>query len=532
MDVPGPAASPPLSTSETIEDRIGILFDELAFAIRWRRPSILLVPYEIEDLRAAAALALEGRLAALRRPAVPIEVAEQAFDVPLTLSRRPDRGRAIYFVSGLARGGGRDGLNAYKALNMRRELFVDRRIRLVLWLSRAETVALSRHAPDFWAFRHRVVELDDLPASDPLQAMLSDRTDRDWSRPVRDDYLDSAVALREGLLAATGLSDAARVQLAFSLARLARSRGDTRRARALLEQCLDRAAPLGRAEVLAWLWGHLGLVLADLGEPGGALQACQKAVDLGPQEAGPWNCLGEVQLDQRQPEAALQAFQAAVRLSPGEARGWYGLGRLRQQTSKPAEALTAYRKAVRLDSGHAAAWDRLGALYLEMGRPEQALKACKKAVRLAPGSPGFWAGLGQVRYRLDELTDAIMAYQGAAALDPRNPALHANLACLLRLVGQEGPAATELELARSTSADASEYRRAICEVACGRSDRALDLLAEALKKGQAGWASPDLEPAFALLNDDPGFAAVLGQASRAGAGPHRGPTIRREPPGQ
>jgi tetratricopeptide (TPR) repeat protein len=48
---------------------------------------------------------------------------------------------------------------------MRREFFVDYSIRVILWLAKGEAIELSRHAPDFWAFRHRVFEIND--PSDP-----------------------------------------------------------------------------------------------------------------------------------------------------------------------------------------------------------------------------------------------------------------------------------------------------------------------------------------------------------------------------
>ncbi len=142
-------------------ERIDLLFEELSFAIQWQRPSILLVFYESENVRAKAELALEKRLTEIGQQLVQIKVDERNFDIPLLLSRRPDRDQSVYSVSGLSSGGGKAGANAYRALNMRREYFVDYAIRVIVWLAGDEAIELSRHAPDFWAFRHRVVELND-----------------------------------------------------------------------------------------------------------------------------------------------------------------------------------------------------------------------------------------------------------------------------------------------------------------------------------------------------------------------------------
>ena len=148
-------------TSEAFVERIDLLFEELSFAIRWKRPSILLVFYELENIRDRAERALEERLTEIGQRLVQVKVDKKTFDIPLLLSRRPAWDQSVYSVNGLSSGGGKAGANAYRALNMRREYFVDYSIRVIIWLAGNEAIELSRHAPDFWAFRHRVVELYD-----------------------------------------------------------------------------------------------------------------------------------------------------------------------------------------------------------------------------------------------------------------------------------------------------------------------------------------------------------------------------------
>jgi tetratricopeptide (TPR) repeat protein len=515
MDRPGPAVSSPSDTSEPFEDHIGILFEELAFAIRWRRPSILLVFYETQDVRAAAALALEKRLTQRRHPVIPFGISEQAFDVPLALSRRPDRRKAVYFVSGLAQGGGREGANAYRALNMRRELFVDYRVRLVLWVREAEAVELSRHAPDFWAFRHRVVELGSPPDAGTIEALLGDRSERDWSGRRWDDYLDERIALREQLLGDAGgheLTPPMRIRLLSSLAGLHRTRGDSPQALRLLQQSAELASRLGRPGLQAWHWGHLGLIQADLGEMDAARQACEKAVGLQPQDSGVWDCLGEARLAAGEIEAALEAFGEAAQVDSQDARSRYGLGRACQQAGRLEESLAALRKAVRLDSRHAGAWEQLGALYLQLSRPDDALKACKKAVRLAPRDADSWEGLGQACFSLNAIPDAIIAYRNAAANNPENPVFHATLATLHRLAGQDSLAEEQIGIARSCPGHESDYERAVLEAVCGNADRALELLGKVLPGRQGGGCPASFEPAFGSLRSDPRFAALIRKA--------------------
>ena len=124
-----------------------------------------------------------------------ISVDESHFDIPLLLSQRPERDRSVFSVSGLSHGGGKENANAYRALNIRREYFVDYAIRVVIWLAGDEAMALSRHAPDFWAFRHRVVEFND-----PAEPEHPEPPACEWAGPARGipgmpERMDEQIAL-------------------------------------------------------------------------------------------------------------------------------------------------------------------------------------------------------------------------------------------------------------------------------------------------------------------------------------------------
>ncbi len=83
---------------DSFEDRLDSLFEELAFAVRNDRPSILFLPYASEYNRADVELALEKRLAGIDQQLVQFMVDEKQFDLPLLLSRRPDRNKSVYSI--------------------------------------------------------------------------------------------------------------------------------------------------------------------------------------------------------------------------------------------------------------------------------------------------------------------------------------------------------------------------------------------------------------------------------------------------
>ncbi len=145
-------------TVEYFEDCVNALLDELQLAIQWNRPSILLAVVPVGKTRLRAQKFLEEKLIEDGQHVRRFSVAAKKFDVARELSSTKPLMDTVFFVSGLAFGGGRNDSNAYRALNMRREILVDNQLKIVFWLTPKEAQALPQRAPDFWAFRHRVIE--------------------------------------------------------------------------------------------------------------------------------------------------------------------------------------------------------------------------------------------------------------------------------------------------------------------------------------------------------------------------------------
>ncbi|HVM71408.1 MAG TPA: tetratricopeptide repeat protein [Anaerolineales bacterium] len=300
--------------SESFEERIDLLYEELAFAFQQQRPSILLAFYELEPVRARAERHLENRLAESGHPLLPFHVDEDHFDIPMLLSRHPERGGAAFSVTGLGRGGGEQGANAYRALNIRRELFVDYSIRVIFWLDPSEAVALSRHAPDFWAFRHRVVEFNDPSVTERPETVAIE-----WAAPGQPGEIDGQIRLAEARLAdlpQEAASDPARLELLFRLAGMYHTRQDCDRAIQCLLHGKQVARRLNEITWLAWCWAKLGLVYQEAGQPRRAVRACRKAVHLAPAEAGLWDNLGHFYHIEGRISDAIIAYKHSLRLDP------------------------------------------------------------------------------------------------------------------------------------------------------------------------------------------------------------------------
>jgi tetratricopeptide (TPR) repeat protein len=305
--------------AESFEDRIDLLFEELAFAIQWQRPSILLVLYGSRYLRNTVELALENRLAKIRQQLVQFTVDERHFDVPLLLSQRPDRDFSVYSVTGLFQGGGKDSANAYRALNMRREYFVDYAIRVIIWLTKGETIELSHQAPDFWAFRHRVVEFYDSSDLDLATISAEDLSGGAQGFPGQVKDLDEQIKLGEALLSKLpkqAESFSMRLDLLFTLASLYQTKHAYERSIRRLKQGIIIAKQLKNTAWLAKFWGTLGSIYLDFGQSSKAVRAYWKAIRFNPQDASLWVELRQTYLTQGRVESARSVLKKAAMVEP------------------------------------------------------------------------------------------------------------------------------------------------------------------------------------------------------------------------
>ena len=145
-------------------DRIAILLDELEMAIKWDRPCILFAVYQSEYVKQDVQSVLRHALLEQGNEVLQYRVDKDHNDVALDLRDQAGRKRSVFFISGLRWGGGKGSTNAYHALNMHREYFVEENIRSIFWLTNKEARLLPRYAPDFWAFRYNVIEFLDYPS--------------------------------------------------------------------------------------------------------------------------------------------------------------------------------------------------------------------------------------------------------------------------------------------------------------------------------------------------------------------------------
>jgi tetratricopeptide (TPR) repeat protein len=410
---------------DPFEDRIDILFHELELATKWQRPSVLLAIYNSDDIRADADIALENRLHNLGQSTYHIRIKNQKnADVSLLISELADFGNVVFFIEGLRWEAGEDDRCTYRILNKSREFFIENQIRVVFWLTEHEAIDLAHFAPDYWAFRHRVIEFVDSPKSEQISSPAGESA---WQgngefNDISED-LDAKIALRIALLAdlpKDSESTSARANLLLTLGMLHWRKKDFEKASQYLNTALDLAAGLEDARFEASCFNAIALVDTDLGKTEEAIQAYKNAISLAPELISPWNNLGNLYRRLDQNEEALAAFQKAIEQNSSDAVAWNSLGDLQHALGHNDDAIYAYLKAIEFSPNYAPCWTGLGNSYMAEGQLDDALAAHLNAIEIDNQNIDSRFALGDIYKLQGKIEDAGMVYRTVIELDPNN----------------------------------------------------------------------------------------------------------------
>jgi len=528
---------------DPFDDRVDTLLDELELAVKWDRPSILLAVYKSEFVRADLERILNARLSEIGAKVVHLQVNESQFDIPLVLKKQPDLEKTVFFISGLKWGGGRGGRNAFRALNIRREYLVDYKVRAMFWLTEEESIDLPFRAPDFWSFRHKVIEFIDIPPVAFSAPVTQPRPARELFKPPAD--LDEKIASQETSLAQQTDSEAASERLALLLelgnlywlkgkldkageslsaaSGLARTAGSSdlqfrtqiglgvvyHDADLLGESvsAFQRAARTDPKSHVPWL--YLSSIYSKSGNPRRSLSAAKKASWLNPRSAEAWFILGNLYVERERFGDAMAAYQKSLALEKKNARAWESLGDIHLHSGDVLAAASAFEKSVRFEPGNGAALGKLSLLYRNSGEIQKALKMVKRAVKKAPRVTHNWLILGSIQAVEGRFGDALSAYSQAATLDPHNLLAAISLADCFQKIGEMDQAEHWRSLATSLLTLDDDYTAACYYALAWDHHTSVKLLGRALRKRQVSldWLMRD--PIFVFMHGDKQFERLL-----------------------
>jgi tetratricopeptide (TPR) repeat protein len=414
-----------ISNTSVYDDRVDILFRELELAIRWQRPSILLAIFNSEHIHNEVESALKNRLLSVSQDVHSVKIdGEDNSDIPQYLTTLPHLEKKVIFVHGFNLGGGQENSRAYRALNIGRDYFINRQVRVVFWLTTGEANDLAHHAPEFWGYRHRVVEfLEQIdPAHSPLRTLGSTwQGIGEFAEPHED--IDNRIALRDSLLAELpekSESTSVRANLMLSLGVLHWRKGDYEKAIGFSQTALQLATKIEDKWFEAMCFNSLALIQANSGKVSEAIDALKQASSLTPDQIFPWNNLGNLFSELDRFDEAMDAFQTAMQLNPTDPMGLNGLGNVYLKLGRTNEAMDNFQKAIQVSPNFAHPWNGLGNVFAKMDQIESAISAFQKAVDLDHHLALPWINLGSIYEKLNRNEDAADAFQKAFELDPAN----------------------------------------------------------------------------------------------------------------
>jgi tetratricopeptide (TPR) repeat protein len=417
------AAKTSSPTNASFEERLGILTEELELAVKWERPCILLVVYSSEFVRADVERRLENSLLNLGQKSAHFSVrARSPKGLAALFKELKNPRRSVFMVDGLHWGYAGDS-EAYEALGAQREYLIERRIRIVFWLTQEEIPQLAHAAPEFWTRRHRVIEFVETPKPEQLLPQSADST---WQGPAESsdyDDTDAKLELRESMLSEVPDGEesvAVRGNLLLGMAVLNWRKGDYATAEQQLREALSLATHAQDGEFEAECFNALALIQSGTERIDEAIESYKQALELAPTKVFVWNNLGSLCTSLGRNDEAMIAFRKALQADPHDAVSWNGLANVHAAIGYTKEAIAAYRKAIQYAPTLAQPWCGLGAVYEDSGQSDEAVKSFQKAVELNPRYLTAWLRLGAHFARRGKDRDAIKAYQKALDLDRNN----------------------------------------------------------------------------------------------------------------
>ncbi len=400
------------SHSKAFKEGLQILTDEIGLALQWNRPSILLAIHDSKTGRIDTQQSLERVIAKFNKQVAYITVDAVNPDVIRVMNETPNVADTVFFVSGIEIADQASDGRVYRALNMRRELLVEKSIRVVFWLNETEAANLSRFSPDFWAFRHRVVEFAPKRGSKknsvPLGLFLWEEQIPWMVGDIQKNKLAYFETLRLRLPREDGAA-VAHIETTLKLVHLSWLLNDVNKFARYLNDGFSLMKKYPISQYHAWLLNAKGIGLYE---------------EENKKDAG----IHFTQALSHDPDNSVIMMNSGITE--------YGLGRNR-------EGLLRGLQAIKKDQGNSQLQRTLGYLYLSAEKNEDALKVLRKAQEIDPVSTDIHYLFAIYYYKNDQFADCEKELSMAEKISA--PVNAIQLACVDILSGRKEKAIEQLE---------------------------------------------------------------------------------------
>ncbi len=336
--------------SSHFNTQIQQLLTEIELSLQWEGPIILFATYRSRHVVDDAEIILAEEAKKLGHKLIHLQI-DATSPNPLALIT-PNQKEILSFIE-LEKGGGKDRANTYRFLNLHREFFIEQNLRCIFWVTKPEIQHLALYAPDFWAFRHRVVDFIQDRATPKRSASFRGLTWVEWPWGRITENTQDALAYRQKLISELPEKPETtfmHINLYAEMAGLYFQENNIQQALDKLQQGISVLPNDPEVhELEAKLSAGLGILYSEL----------------------------------ENYALAYESLQKAVRLSPTYAYAHFLLAQVSRLDGRRSEALSHVMKSIRQQPKHAASWNEAGNIYAELGRIEKALEAYQKAFKIS-----------------------------------------------------------------------------------------------------------------------------------------------------
>ena len=214
-------------------------------------------------------------------------------------------------------------------------------------------------------------------------------------------------------------------------------------------------------------WKVLSASLKQMGKINESLVACQKCVQLMPQDSEAHNNLGVMLQQFGRLEEAEVSYREAIKTKPNNAEAHYNLSSMLEEQGRLKEAEASYRKAIALKPDNAEAHKNLGDILKYLYRLDEALACYKKSVSLKPDYAEAHNNLGVILQQFGKLDESETSYNIALNLKPGNEMMLMNRG---QIYFDKGKFELSLKDVDNCNNPLSRVRSLICLYALGRTD--------------------------------------------------------------
>ena len=362
---------------KAVDERLNILLNEIKLATTWSRPSILLAVHKSKIQQEQVLCSMEQRLAELSMAVAHVIPGKHQLDILNTIRQKPDRSKTVFFIRGLG-----NHNEIYTGLNLHREIIVENQFKLIFWLTTDEYINLAQRAPDFWAFRHRVVEFPSRRSSSRLLLpsgvlLWHEQNPFEGFETIRQKIVSQENAVKN--LPDQAEATISHVMATGNLAYLYWLIGENRKAEDLFRQELEKIRPFHLDEMKSFLLNGQAISCYDRGS-------------------------------YREP---LVLLEEALAQRPEDGVLWANHGVMCRAAGQSVRSLASVKKAIKNNSNTAEFWGSMGYIYMSMGKFETALSSFEKALSIHPESIQFLLSAAvcssQLEYfdRFDEIMESI-----------------------------------------------------------------------------------------------------------------------------